>query len=392
MTARAQRLAWIVVTAGLLAALLALDAHRGGPATPLSRCNLALTRSSDVAADVLVVGSSRTGTVIDPVAMESMIGAEPGFERPTIERIALARNPLRPNVALLENYLALRGRPKIIIFEITFLTARTIERIDDLTSGLAAEAFLFRRDVNLMRYHQILTMPSVAMPYTEQETVVNRLRYALRGTVLRSGALAYQLAHEPGNRFSIDDCDVETWTRESTWPTGFAFSWNETDEIGRPADRIESLLAELAAGAATRTLRDWQVGVPTDLVYPYDFDEPYRAGELALLDQAVGLAAARGIPVVLLPLPVYGSRPSIDDLTSLEARFGDDALVYDVYGAAGVDLSRYWYDDAHLEVRTAGELTTALVAQHLIDGALSGAGEASGVARSPRRTATRSSG
>jgi hypothetical protein len=370
MTPLASRLAWIVATAGLVVGLLALDALRGGPVSPLTRCNLALSRSTEAPADVLVLGSSRTGTAIDPATMQAMLGAEPDLGQPTVERMALGRSPLRANLALLENYLAGRGEPEVIVLELSFLTERTVDRIDDLGSGLAAEAFLFRRDVNLMRYRQILAMPAVAMPRTEPETAVNRWRYALRGAVLRSGALLYQFGREPSARFTLDGCDVETWTREPTWPPDFAFSWGEIADIGRPAGHIERLRAELAGGGTIRTARHPETGPPTDRRYRYHLDQPYRAGELILLDRAVALAADRGIPVVLLPLPVSGSRPDPDELATLEARFAGTAQVYDLYGAAGVDLSTSWYDDAHLEVRTAGQLTTALLAQHLADGAL----------------------
>lgn len=191
MTERAKRVAWCTTAFALIFGLVVLDGFRFGPATSLSRCNLALSRSAEDAADVLVVGSSRTGTAIDPVALEGMLGAESGFEEPTVERIALGRSPLRANVALLENYLGGRGDPEVILFEISFLTERSVDRIEALESGLTAESFLFKRDVNLMRYGQILAMPAVAMPYSESETRLNRLRYRLRGVTLRSGALAY---------------------------------------------------------------------------------------------------------------------------------------------------------------------------------------------------------
>lgn len=369
-----QRLVWVVVTAGLIAGLLALDVSRGGPASELSRCNLALSRSADPAADVLVIGSSRMGTAIDPIAMEKMFAEEPLLNRPTVERIALGRSPLRANLALLENYLGGRGDPAVIVFEVSFLSDRTVDRIDQLGSGLSADAFLFRRDVNLIRYRQLLTAPAVAMPFSEAETAVNRLRYALRGTVLRNGALVYQLAREPAASFSLEDCDVDTWTREPTWPDDFAFSWDETSESATPTERIEALRADINLRAPGRELHRWQVGAAIDRRYPYDLDQPYRSGELALLDRVVEHAAERRIPVVLLPLPVSGSRVSTEDIEFFNVRFGGDANVYDLYGATEVDLSTYWYDDAHLRVRTAGELTTALLAQRLTDGPLNTAG------------------
>lgn len=365
-----QRLGWLAATAALVAGLIALDATRGGPATLLSRCNLALTRSDGLPADVLVLGSSRTGTAIDPVAMEQMLAAEPTSGRPTVERIALGRSPLRANVALLENYLAARGTPRVIVLEVSVVTDRTVARIDQLDSDVTAGATLFRRDVNLLRYDQLLTMPVVAEPFGEQQTPVTRLRYGLRGVVLRTGALAYQFVHEPAARFSLEACDTDAWTREPTWPADFSFSWDETDRVSAPDEHVERLRAEAAARAETRELQAWQVGRPTGADYPYDVDEHYRAGELALLDRAVDLAADRDVPMVLTLLPTYGTSAGADDVRALQDRFEDDAQVYDLYRSAGVDLSTYWYDDAHLQPAIAGELTTALLARHLVDGPL----------------------
>ena len=67
------RLLWLSAVAALLIALGWLDRHRGGPATMLSRCNLLLSRSEAPAADILIVGSSRTGAALDPIAMQQML-------------------------------------------------------------------------------------------------------------------------------------------------------------------------------------------------------------------------------------------------------------------------------------------------------------------------------
>jgi hypothetical protein len=372
MTQPLQRVGWVLSTAALVAGLVALDGTRGGPAAQLSQCNLALTRSSEPAADVLVVGSSRTGTAVDPVAMERMLAAEPAVGRPTVERIALGRSPLRATVALLENYLAERGTPRVIVLEVSFITDRTVTRIEELDSDLTPDALLFRRDVNLLRYDQLLDMPIVASPSVE-ESPVDRVRHALRGLVLRTGALVYQFVREPATTFSVDECDSDAWTREPTWPADFSFSWGETDRVATPAAHIESLRAEAAVGARHRRLQAWQVGRSTGGAYPYDIGKESRAGELALLDRAVALASARDVPIVLTLLPTYGTAAGAEDIRALEARFGDDAEVYELYEGADVDLSTYWYDDAHLQPAVAGQLTTALLAQHLVDGPLGGA-------------------
>lgn len=368
----AARSLWLLVTVALVGGLLWLDSSRAGPATQLSQCNLALTRSSEPPADVLIVGSSRTGVAVDPVAMQAMLGAA-GIDEPTVERVALGRNPLRANVAMLDNYLSNRGTPKLIVFEVSFLTDRSVQRIDALRSGVSADAFLYRRDVNLLDYGQIATSPAVARPFTESESAFTRARFGLQGLVTRSGALAYQLAREPLTSFASDGCDREDWTREPEWPADFGFSWDDAAEVGAPTDRIATLRAQIAADEPDRELRPWQADALTDQRYSYDVDQSYRAGEMRLLAQAVELAADRDAPMVLLPLTIYGATPDTQDLSKLDERFAGDAVVFDLYDALGVDLSTYWYDDAHLEIGVATELTTAVMAQYIIDeGSLTG--------------------
>lgn len=366
MTPSYSRIVWVLTAVAVAASLLWLDAHRAGPASELSTCNLALSRSDAPPADVLVVGSSRTGVAIDPVAMQAMLDAA-GLDDPTVERIAIGRNPLRANSALIENYLRNRGAPAVIVLELSFLTERTVERIGQISPGTSADTFLYRRDVNLIDFGQITTTPAVARPFSAPESSLNRLRYGLEGVMSRIGALAYQLASEPGGAISADDCTKELWTREVEWPADFAFSWDDAETVAPPADRISALRTQIAQDAPGRELKPWQLEAATGIEYPYDFDEQYRLGEMRLLDEVVDRAATEGVPVVLLPMTVYGTKPNSNDLDQLSERFGDDARVFDLYASVGVDLSTYWYDDAHLEVGAATELTTAALAQHLLD-------------------------
>jgi hypothetical protein len=50
--------------------------------------------------------------------------------------------------------------------------------------------------------------------------------------------------------------------------------------------------------------------------------------------------------------------------------------VFDLYGKVQCDLDKFWYDDGHIEVYPAGALTTAILAQHLLDTGLLTAREA----------------
>lgn len=375
MTGALARLAWVATALGLVAGLLVLDASRGGPATPLSQCNLALSRADRPPADVLVVGSSRTGTAIDHVALADLLAASGRVERPTVERLAVARSPLRATTGLLETYLAERGRPSVVVFELSFLTERTIDRIEALGPVGTADDVLLRRDANLLRYRQLVSLP--AATEASVEALGGRWHGALRSVVLRSGALAYQFGRRPGDWGGLDHCDVATWTRESTWPADFAFSWDggvdgETAEVA-----IDRLRAELTA--ATDDGDDLAAAGPApDRAAPIGLDRPDRAAELAVLDRAVSSAASSGAIVVLLPLPVAGTRTDPGDLATLGTRYRGRAEVYDLYADAGIDGgtgrddTRYdgiWYDDAHL-TPVAGQLTTAVLARHLLDGPL----------------------
>ena len=367
---------WLAATAGLLALLLWLDQNRGGPASMLSRCNLLLSRSEAPAADVLIVGSSRSGTAVDPQAMERMLAHAFDGAAPKVERIALGHNPLRATHALLENYLHARGAPQVIALEIMFMTRRSADRIAQSVNGVSPENYIFRRDLNLMTFEQILSQPAVAMPFTEGEGWFNKWRFRVRGVVLRAGALIYQFLRRPTERWRLSECNRAEWTKEPTWPADFAFSYGDYEPDAPPGDLIEPLEAVLVEDAAHRTLKPWQAGIAKDQRYPYDFEESYRQGEVVLLSSMLELASRYGVQVVLLPLPLFGHRPSADDLHVLVEMLPMQSHVFDLYGTVQCDLDKFWYDDGHIEVYPAGALTTAILAQHLLDTGLLTAREA----------------
>jgi len=358
---------WLIGTAGLLIALLWLDHNRGGPATMLSRCNLLLSQSESPAADVLIVGSSRSGTALDPIAMQEMLAHTFVGISPKVERITLGLNPLRASLALLENYLEARGAPQVIALEIMFLTRRSVDRLAQRGFAISPEQYLFRRDLNLMTFKQILRLPSVAMPYSEGEGSFNRWRFRIRGVVLRAGALVYQFLRHPNEAWELSACDRDAWTREPTWPADFAFSYGDYKPDAPPGEVIESLETVMAEVAPNRALKPWQSGVPEGQRYPYDFGARYRDGEVALLESMLELASHHGVPVVLLPLPLYGYTLGTDVLGALVDTFPRQVQVFDLYAQVRADLDKFWYDDGHIESYPAGALTTAVLAQHLLD-------------------------
>ena len=248
---------WLAASAGLVLLLLWLDQNRGGPASLLSRCNLLLSRDAAPAADILLVGSSRSGTALDPIAMQGMLANAQPAAPLTVERITLGQNPLRSSHALLQNYLEIRGAPQAIVLEIMFMTERSIDRLEQRGFDLPPEQYVFRRDVNLMSFAQLLSLPAVAMPFSESESAIKRWQYRLRGVALRAGALLYQFLRRPAETWSLSICDRAAWTREPEWPANFAFSYGSFVPDAPPRALIASLaaaMAEMAVETVAATL------------------------------------------------------------------------------------------------------------------------------------------
>jgi hypothetical protein len=365
------RALWLAATIALVLGLLWLDQHRGGPASALSRCNLSLSRNGLPPADVLIIGSSRSGAALDPIAMQEMLAFAPADAPPKVERIALGHNPMRASHALLENYLQARGAPRVIVLEVMFMTRRSIDRLAKRRLGLSPEKYIFRRDVNLITFRQLLSLPSVAMPFTEGEGPVRRWQFRLRGSVLRAGALAYQFLRKPTESWQGFACGRDAFIREPEWPADFAFGYGDFHPNAPPDQVIEALEAVVADMALLRELKPWQQDVRQGQRYPYDFGAPYREGEIALLQSMLEQASRHSVPVLLLPLPLYGYTADAADLQLLAGMLsGRGGHVFDLYGQIRVDLDKFWYDDAHVEVYPAGALTTAILAQHILDSGL----------------------
>ena len=331
----------------------------------MARCNLLLSRVSGPAADVLVIGSSRSGVALDPVAMERILTTELG--RPArVDRLSLGHNPLRAMSGLLENYLEARGSPKIVVLEIMFMTERSVNRLARRGLALAPEDYIYRRDVNLLDFEQLLTQPSVAMPFTTGESVLNLWSQRLRGVVLRSGALIYQALRDPEQDWTLSACTREDWKREAGWASDFAFSYGEFEPHTGLVGLIEALEADVARKAQARELRDWQSKFSQGTAYPYDFEAAYRRGEVSPLESMIERALDRDAEIVLLPLPLYGYELDRRELRDFVSRYSRKVQLFDLYGEVRIDFDPLWYDDAHVEHSPVGELTTALMARRLL--------------------------
>ena len=362
---RAARVIALAGSAALIICLLWLDGNRAGPANAMARCNLLLSRTAEPAAEILVVGSSRTGVALDPVVMQRLLSTELG--RPVrVDRLSMGYNPLRAMSGLLENYLAARGVPRVVVLEIMFMTERSVDRLAQRGLALAPEDYIYRRDVNLLDFGQLLAQPSVAMPFTTGESVFDLWSHRLRGLALRAGALVYQALRDPERDWTLSTCGREDWVREAVWPSEFAFSYGEFEPLTRLDELIEALESEVAREARKREFQHWQLESLPDLPYPYDFEATYRRGEVRLLHSMIGSILDRGAEIVLLPLPLYGYDLDLAELEGLGTRYGQSVRFFDLYGDVGVDFGPLWYDDAHVALSPVGKLTTALMARHLL--------------------------
>ncbi len=70
---------------------------------------------------------------------------------------------------------------------------------------------------------------------------------------------------------------------------------------------------------------------------------------------------------MILPMPLYGYTPGADDMSTLVDTLPRQVHVFDLYGQVQADLDKFWYDDGHIEAYPAGALTTAVLAQHLLN-------------------------
>lgn len=352
----------LALGAALVLALIWLDRHRAGPANAMARCNLLLARAEAPAADALLIGSSRLGMALDPVAAEEILSAERGAPV-RVERLAIGSVPLRAMDGLLEDYLAARGAPRVVALEVMLMSRRSMARL--AARGHASpEAHLHRRDVNLLTFRQLLTQPAVAMPFTRAEGFLALWSHRLRGALLRAGALVYEAARHPLRDWRLSACGDEDWTREPTWPADFAFGRGAFE----PDAPLDALIAELRAEVARAAEARGPSAEPAGGAEPdpYAIDAPWRAGEAALLQRMARRARRAGAEVVLLPLPLRGRTVDAEALRAFAARLGDGVEVFDLYGALGVDIGPLWRDDAHVELRPVGALATAVMARRLL--------------------------
>ena len=356
---------WLSFGICLLVGLVTLDQTRGGPVTTLTRCNFLLSRSVLPAADVVLIGSSRSGAALDSKAIEGMLSHSLKDPTLTVERFAIARNTYRLSHSILENYLRNRGKPKLVVIELMSMSHRTISKLQQENIKLLPEYSLYQRDVNLMTFAQISNSAAVSMPYTESETAINKLRFKLQGLVTRAGALTYQFAKHPLDHWSTEGCSQEDMRREPNWPSGLYFGFDSTGKSRSPSSVIEDVHTDFKNRPKENqtTVSDTSQAQET---YRYDFEKIFRSGEMIILESMVNFLTKANVPVILLPLPLNGQLVDNQELKELNKRW-PHVHTFDILSQAGPLLDHFWFDDAHLAPNTGGTLTSAIFSQYVMD-------------------------
>ncbi|MBX7527171.1 hypothetical protein [Qipengyuania vesicularis] len=77
-------------------------------------CAYEIARDERPAADILFVGNSQTGASIDPQYMQELLGGE---DAPQVEKLAIIRANVVGLRMLIEDYVAQRGAPKLVVIQ-----------------------------------------------------------------------------------------------------------------------------------------------------------------------------------------------------------------------------------------------------------------------------------
>ena len=131
---------------------------------PTVNCVYEMADSNAPAADVLFVGTSRTGRGIDPVYVQSRLADRHGVDA-TVERVALPASYPQQFRPFLQRYIEHRGAPKLVFFQLPYnFRSERHPEIDvpintprNLAHASLSELFSIRRDAQLNDYDEPLS-------------------------------------------------------------------------------------------------------------------------------------------------------------------------------------------------------------------------------------------
>ena len=344
----ASRIAWLGVVIAVPAVLAWANQHAGGVVPAEVSCAFAATRISEPPADIVIFGSSRTGTALDPRAIEGMLNARDDGNPVRVDRLNITGPDNLASVSMLERYLETRGAPKVVVAEVML---KLKQRKRPPRRGLYG-----RRHYSLLpygdlgRYHELV--------YNDEDghrSLLLNLKYAYSRTV----ALLHGLVRDPlGRNWDLQYCTEGDRTRDGVW------SMAEQSQLHPPMEQIAIERSRLTALERVTDNTDWIWGADGPEIADYDIHARDRIPEIAMKRYLVEFAAKHEMEVVFVPLVNYASTVAPEDRAFFES-LGDNVHWVDLYARAGDILEPNWRDPLHVHTR-ASTLVSAYLAQALI--------------------------
>lgn len=304
-------------------------------------CQTALAKADEAPADIVLLGSSRTGAAIDPIAIENGFGGT----LETADKIVLTLGSEFDRNLLYRMYAEHRGPPRVLAIESSFErrpdriaeqgtvlgpTGRTMtlfgsNLFGDLMGSLRAEGKVSLTDVYVRS-----ELPSVPS-YT-----FDRLGIGV-DQALRNPAVAVS---------PIDECSWSDAPRPGRWVDGAAETYVE-QAAKKPGKKKQARWIERLADSRA-----------------FDLSDPWTEQEMALLTDLVATAYDDGVETVILYyLPSFQEDPGVIDLDAIQARI-PGLVIFDgrttLDDSARPKLQFQYHDRNHVNRFAAHEISVAI--------------------------------
>lgn len=305
-------------------------------------------------ADVLLIGSSRSGRGIDPSLMAAELDDGATFERVTFG----GSNEMERNLGV-RTYLAHRGVPDTLVLELGFDVENPALPLDESADAPLLATTGARRQFDTRTYRSMVRdLRSDGTIGWDDQYVTSRVA-SPAGFWFETLQIGVDTAlRHPSSVIarSTHECVPRTMVSGLRWIDGNSRTYRESSATLPAAEELTTM--SIASAAAMSV----------------DLDAPSTRQEVALVRDVLREARAAGVEnVVLLYLPPFGDAADTLDIDDVARRFPDT----DIFDARTVliddarpRLRMQYLNVTHLNVFAAHEVSVALA--DVIDTARSG--------------------
>lgn len=273
-------------------------------------CWIEQLATGEPAADVLVVGSSRSGLGVDPVWIEQELDRTGR----TVERLTFGGNSEMDRDLALRTYLRDRGVPEVVVLELGF---EQRSRAAQVYFGATLDVFETPTDMPLAfdsrAYAEMVNaLVSDGEVALSDVFVSSRVESPAQYLSERFGLGVEVALRHPGSvvEREVRDCEPDIKAPPARWVYG-------TSRPYQPRRLQPPTEAELDALDASQ-------GIFGEV----DFESEYTQDELLLTRDAVRAARDAGVEhVLLLYMPTYGKAGTLVDVEEIRSRFPDEPLI-----------------------------------------------------------------